>query len=633
MPVPFGLWSSPITSEMLSEASVSFQELHCDSEYAYWTEVRPREKGRNALIRYKLKDQTFELFPYMNVKTRVHEYGGGAFMPSADHLIIYDDKTHTLYAKDATGDLIPLANDADKRFADFHMHPDGQSMVCVCEDHSNEPIVKNYLVQFDLKTRKNHILHDKADFYASPRISPDGRLLAFISWNFPFMPWEESTLSIAHLQNTEPLDIYDTVGASKESISQFCWISDHALVFSSDRSGYTNLYKWETGKEYPLYQMDADFSPPSWTLGKTHFKPISIQGKKAIICSYCEKGIDSLAILSLENGSLEKLPLPFTAVRTLDVQHDKHVFFIGGSPSIPLSVVHVNLEECSYEILSSSISVPTDLQAFLSSPELIITSSSLNGEEIYGFYYPPKNPIFSAQDEELPPLIVRCHGGPTGHVQPILNMETQFWTSRGFGLLDVNYRGSSGHGKQYREALNGKWGIIDVRDCHDLAHHLAKIKKANPRHLFIRGGSAGGFTALCSVYVFKDYLACTSLYGVTDLSLLAAETHKFEKYYLESLIGSYPKEKQLYQERSPINNSDKIASSVLFLHGQDDPIVPLNQAQNMHEQLKSRGLSAKLVVFPHESHGFRLASTIREALDTELSFYLEKMDLRIRQEL
>lgn len=630
---PYGFWGSPISSEELSGAVISFQELRSDREFVYWTESRPLEKGRNALMRYKVGEEPQEIFPYMDVRTKVHEYGGGSFLPADTHLVVYDEKSKTLYIEDSQKNLTSLIQDFTKRFADFCLTPDKSALFCVCEDHGDEKQVHNYLVRFDLRSGKMQKVHEGEDFYASPRCSSDGCLLAFICWRHPNMPWDESKMIVASLKGDGTIEPIQVIGQKKEAISQLTWRQQGSLYYTSDLSGFSNLYVWKEGKTHLLYQMDADYSPPLWILGRKHFELIKIEEEKAILCSYCEKGVDHLAILHLNSGVLEKIATPFTVIRTLSVQNDLYAFFIGGSPSIPLSIISLNIKTKEYQIIASSFDVQSEWGPFLSLPELIEAPSSVGEDEIFGFYYPPKNPMCKADEHTLPPLIVRCHGGPTAHAQPILSLDVQFWTTRGFAWLDVNYRGSSGHGKKYREALCRAWGVVDVSDCRDMAMHLAAEGKVNAKQMFIRGGSAGGFTALSAAAASKDFLGCTSLYGVTDLTALTQSTHKFERDYLESLVGVYPRDKQTYEKRSPVSHAEKISCAVLLLQGDQDPVVPLSQARLMYDKLKMSGAAVELIVFEGEGHGFRRSDTLQQAIEAEFKFYLSLLGLELHEDL
>lgn len=608
-------WQSPISIEQVSSAQISFGELHVDASRVFWTESRPLEKGRHALMVQEKDKSALEKFPAMSIRTKVHEYGGGAFCAQQGSLVFFDDYTASLCMQNAKGDLVCLAKDPCRRWADFSLSPDGKTLVCICEDHSQVD-VRSSIVLWDLQTHQEHSFHHKADFYASPRWSPDGQSIAFLSWNAPRMPWEECFLQIYSFPEGVERS---RLGSIKESIGEFLWTDFNEIVFASDRNGFSNLYLWTPKGEILLHAKEADFTYPLWVLGKKRFVAYQLDGKEGLLVSFCEKGVDYLAFLERKSLQLSVLNLPYTVIRTLDVGSDG-IYLIAGSPTMPLSLVHLSGDSFAETILAASTKCPDSLRSFLSEPQEVSSPSSLDHQKIYGFYYPPKNPAHICSSP--PPLIVKCHSGPTSHCSPFLQWEVQFWTSRGFAWLDVNYRGSSGFGRKYREALDYKWGVIDVHDCLDLAESLVLKDKADGQALFAKGSSSGGFTALGMAGHFSGLKGCISWYGVTDLLLLAEDTHKFEKFYLDSLIGNKEEFPMRYKTRSPCYFSEKISCPVLFLHGELDSVVPLRQATDLHEKISL----SELKVFPGEGHGFRHAETLGVCLETELAFYAKCLD-------
>jgi dipeptidyl aminopeptidase/acylaminoacyl peptidase len=602
-------WKSLIGADTVASSHISFQEMHVDCDSVFWVESRPLEKGRRALMKKKQGEVPVDLFPSMSIQSKVHEYGGGSFFVQKGLLVFVDAKTHSLYVQQGDSQPICLVKDPLKRWADFSFHPDLTHVLCVCEDHSGNEVV-NYLVVFNLATKDKKIVHEGFDFYASPQTSPDGKKIAFVAWNFPHMPWEESLIKVVSWEKSE--DLF-SIGGVEESITQFIWTAPEKLIFTSDRSGFSNLYLWTPEGEIPLCKKDADFSCLLWVLGKKNFKPIKRGGKECLIVSFCEKAIDSLAILELETGKLQKFDLPYNVIEAIDVGSEG-VYFVGGSDIHPMSLVFFNVETLERKVIVSSSKKNIDLEPFISKPQKVSARSSIDNQEIFGFFYLPRNPDF---ENNLPPLIIKCHSGPTSHSQPLLNWNVQFWTSRGFAFLDVNYRGSSGFGRKYREVLNHNWGVVDVQDCLDLAFFLTEKGLVNRNALFARGSSSGGYTALSLAATSPEIKGCVSLYGVTDLCELAKETHKFEKYYLDSLVGEYKKFPQRYVSRSPLNRSDQITCPVLFLHGDKDCVVPLSQAEDLQKKLSS----SDLIVFQGEGHGFRHADTIQSSLEAEFAFY------------
>ena len=611
------IWESQIEVDTVASSQISFGHLQVEEETVFWTESRPLEKGRLALMKKGKNLPTIELFPSMNIQSKVHEYGGGAFSVKKDLLIFFDQKSSSLYMQKGRSDPICLLQHSAKRWADFSISPDLNKMVCICEDHSKESEVRNFLVEFDLKNGSHRIFHQGFDFYASPRFSSDGSKIAFIFWNHPFMPWEESSIKVLSSDNKKELFF---IGGPKESISEFIWTSFNEILFASDRNGFSNLYLWTPQGETLLYKKEADFSYPLWVLGKNHFKSFILNGEEVFIVAFCEKAIDSLGVIDRKTRLLRKLDLPYTVIRTLDVDACG-VYFIGGSTTEPLSLVFLDLKILECTAISSSSSFSEKLKPYISIPKEVNTLSSLDGHKVFGFFYPPKNPAYDVSI--LPPLIIKCHSGPTSYAQLLLSWDVQFWTSRGFAFLDVNYRGSLGFGRAYQEALNYNWGVLDVQDSLDLALSLVSSHLVDPKALFAKGSSSGGFTALCLAAVSSDLKGCVSYYGVTDLFLLAEETHKFEKHYLDSLIGNYKEFKTRYAARSPNERAQEIECPVLFLHGDQDSVVPLNQAESLHKKLPR----SELIVFQGEGHGFRQAETIKACLEVEGKFYKKILSL------
>lgn len=618
----YGFWSSPIHLGALSSPPLSFQEIGMAGGKLFWTESRPLEKGRSALMSFCSKEGIQEELPLMNVQTRVHEYGGGAFKAFSGRLVFFDTKTTALYLRDEEGVLHSLIQDPLKRFADFSFSPCGNFLVCVCEDHREQSHVENYLVEIDLQTFSSKIIAKGCSFYASPKFSLDGKRLAYLSWNAPHMPWDECNLTVSLWSSTDGLTEARKIGEATESIPQFIWIDAEEIVFASDKNNFWNLYRSDLKNISLICSKEADFAAPLWTLGKKSFEVFSWKGRKALLCTFCKKAVDCLAVVTMDDGQLFEIPTIYTVIRTLDVQKGAKACFIGGSHNRPLSIVELDLEDFSCEPISQSFTIDEYLEPFISIPEEVSALSSLDQKQVFGFYYFPKNPSVILEESKRPPLIIRCHGGPTAHVSPLLSLEVQFWTSRGFAFLDVNYRGSSGFGKEYREALKEQWGIVDVRDSVDLAQSLVIDGKASKEGLFARGSSSGGFTALCMA-VSGVLKGCVSVYGVTDLTSLSADTHKFEKYYLESLVGSEETESIRYVERSPVSYPDKIVCPVLFLHGDNDFVVPLSQAEALAKKIDK----GTVVVFPGEGHGFKQSSTIQKCLELELSFYQKALGL------
>jgi dipeptidyl aminopeptidase/acylaminoacyl peptidase len=609
-----GSWPSIIFSDHLTKRSISFQELEWDGQSLYWIESRPFEKGRNALIQYS-QGSIKDILPEFNVRTRVHEYGGGALTVHGGKCYFTNDYDHNIYQLDEHHLLTPLISDPSLRIADMVVLHNEKALIGVAEKHHDAHHIENFLFYLDFASKKWRKLAQGHDFYSFPRISPDGKKLAFVTWDAPYMPWERTTLWVGQLTEDGSLDALKAIIQDESSVSQIAWSSKGVLHFVSDQSGYLNLYRYNEDQIEPLYSMDAEFGPAPWVFKKPAYAFLE-NGK--IACIYTQRGIDYLGLLDPKEKRLKPLELPFTLFSNL-CSSKTHLYFLGSSPHFPLSVIAYDLKANTYEVLKKSFEFDVDAK-WISIPEQI-EFPSMNGESGFAFYYPPKNPQVSLSNHEKPPLIVRAHGGPTSRALSQLNLEFLFWTTRGFAVVDVNYGGSTGYGRKYRERLNGQWGILDVHDCMAAAEYLVKKGIVDGKRLIIKGGSAGGFTALCSVCFMKKFAAAVSYYGVSDLEALVATTHKFEAHYLEHLIGPYPQEKKKYEERSPIHHVKQIDAAVLLLQGTKDTVVPPDQATKIYEILKSKKHPVTLVLLEGEGHGFRSSEAIQKSIEVELNFY------------
>lgn len=619
---PFGTWPSPIEAATVAAGSVPLSSLMLggdDGMDLYWLEGRAAEAGRNALQRLH-GEQIDELTPApFNVRTRVHEYGGGAYTVSGDTIFFSNFADNRLYMQRGDGDAHPFTNAGRQRFADFVPDSRRQRLIAVREEHAEDPASHaqpvNTLcaVGFD---GSETVLAQGHDFYSSPRLSPDGQSLAWLTWDHPRMPWQGTELWLAEVLHDGSLGKAVCVaGGAEESICQPEWSPDGQLYFVSDRSGWWNLYRLHTGKVQALCPIEAEFAGPHWTFGNSMYGFLSADD---IICTYIEQGVSKLAQLRIGSGTLEPIGNPYQEIRELRVAPG-FVALLGGGPTIPAEIVRVDLSNIEFEVLAQSI---PDLPhtGYLSVPESI-SYPSVGGRTAHAFYYPPANQDVRAPEGTKPPVIVISHGGPTGMAASTLKLATQFWTSRGFGVLDVNYGGSTGFGRAYRDALKGQWGVVDVEDCIAGARYLAERGIADPDRLIIRGGSAGGLTTLCALTFHDVFRLGASYYGVSDLKGLDDDSHKFESHYNEYLIAPQPAAAALYQQRSPINHTDKLSRPMIFFQGLDDKVVPPQQSEKMVEALKARGVPVAYVPLEGEGHGFRKAENIVRTLEAELYFY------------
>lgn len=604
-----GTWESPITTDLISKEVVTFLDMQADEKALYWTELHPTEKGRMALVRYTPEEGEKPLLKEYSVRSRVHEYGGGSFCLYKGSVIFSNDQDYQLYSLDGTN-IKPLTFTPDCRYAD------GSGLIWVGEKEGKE----NYLVSL----KEGKTIASGHDFYSSPRVSPDGKKLAYITWDFPYMQWDSSTLWVADIgEDGQIKNSRMIAGGPDESICQVQWSKDNVLHFVSDKTGFWNLYRLRKDKVEPLCEMEAEFGNPAWVFGRPTYAFLD-NGK--IVCLYVIRGVDHLGLLDPEKKSLKDLGLPFTMIQSIVALQGK-VYFFGASPTLPPSLICYDPHHNQYKVIKQSFA--SSMGAEWISQGENIEYASADGKKGYAFYYPPKNPHFQPLEGERPPLIVKCHGGPTSRSYSYLELSIQYWTSRGFAVVDVNYGGSTGYGREYFKRLEGNWGILDVEDSIAAAQSLVAKGLADRHRLFIRGGSAGGYTTLCALTSHAVFAGGTSYFGVSDLELLYMDSHKFEAKYTDRLVAPYPERVDLIRERSPIHHIDKISAPVLLLQGEEDKVVPPNQAFTIYDQLKAKGTPVGMILFEGEGHGFRRGPNIKRALDAELYFYAKILKLQL----
>jgi dipeptidyl aminopeptidase/acylaminoacyl peptidase len=620
---PYGSWRSPISSNVIVRAVVGLSEVVIAGEDVYWVESRPGEGGRNVVVLLTPDGNAQEVTPQpFDARTRVHEYGGGNFAVDRGTVYFSNFADQRIYRVAPGDEPLPLSAETGRRFADMVVDRHRGRLIAVREDHTGkEPV--NEIVGVDLERGTERVLVSGNDFYSSPRLSPDGRRLAWLTWNHPNMPWDGTELLVGDLDADEggPENVERVAGGQDESIFQPEWSSEGTLHFVSDRTGWWNLYRWLEGSIEPLYEREAEFGAPQWAFGMSTYAFVS-PGR--IVCSFKERGSSHLAILDTEGGTLAPLETPYSSiayVRAAEARDEAtaRVCFLGSSPMEAACIVILDPSTGRHEVLRSS----GDLEiapGYLSVPEPVEFPTE-NGQTAHAFFYPPKNRDFVAPDGELPPLLVMSHGGPTSATSTALDPEIQYWTSRGIAVLDVNYGGSTGHGREYRSRLEGMWGVVDVDDCANGAVYLARRGRVDGERLMITGGSAGGYTTLCALAFRETFAAGASHFGISDVEALARETHKFESRYLDRLIGPYPDRTDLYAERSPIHSTRRLSCPVIFFQGLEDEVVPPDQTEKMFAALREKGLPVSYVPFEGEQHGFRRAENIKRALDGELYFY------------
>ena len=625
---PHGTWKSPITSDAIVAASVTLGEIRVDGEDVYWSELRPAEGGRTVIVRRTPDGKAHDVNPTpFNARTRVHEYGGGAWAVHEGTLYFTDYASQVLYRLDPESEprrLTPETKGATLRYADMIVDRQRGRLLCVCEEHrtgSHEP--SNALVAVKLDASGGDggtVLVSGADFYGSPRLSADGSRVAWLSWNHPNMPWDGTELWEAEVASDGSVDAPRLVaGGKEESVFQPEYGPDGALYFASDRSGWGNLYRSRKGGEVEqLTHEAAELATPQWVFGLTTY---DFDATGRIACSYVRDGELRLGLLDLETKQLAPVAVPYISVpraRSLRVSGVK-AYFNGASPTEPTSVVELDLETGAHTVLRRASDLRVDA-GYVSAAEAVSFPTE-GGKTAHAFYYRPRNKDFVAPESERPPLVVKSHGGPTSATTSAFDASVQYWTSRGFAVLDVNYGGSTGYGREYMLRLRGTWGLTDVDDCANGARYLVERGEADRARLAITGGSAGGYTTLCALTFRNVFTAGASHYGVSDLEALAQDTHKFEARYLDSLIGPYPERKDLYVARSPIHHVERLSCPVIFTQGLEDPVVPPNQAERMVTALERKGIPVAYVPFEGERHGYRKAENIKRALDAELYFY------------
>ena len=615
---PYGSWKSPITTDLITAKSISLVESLIDGDDIYWIESRPSESGRYVIMRREANGNMVECTPAdFSARNAVHEYGGGAFAVSDGQIYFCNFHDQRVYRHRANESPQALTVNEKYRYADLIVDKKRERLICIREDHTGEGEAVNSIVSVKMSEANDGvILVSGNNFYSSPRISPDGNRIAYLTWSHPNMPWDGCELWVADINEDGSLQNQTLVtGSASESISQPEWSPDGVLHFVAEPDGWWNLYRWKDGKIEALCPMQAEFAEPQWVFGMFAYDFVS---PTKILCRYTQNGIWHLAWLDTNSKKLTQIEIPFTDV--FDVRCGKDfAIFQGGSPTQPLTLVRMDTKTEKMEYIKQAFVVSVDKEYFSAGQS--ISFPTTGDKTSHGIYYAPRNKDYDGPEGDAPPLLVFSHGGPTSAALTTLRYAIQFWTSRGFAVLDVNYGGSTGYGREYRQRLNGNWGVVDVDDCSNGALHLVKQGLANPEHLAIRGGSAGGYTTLACL-AFRDvFKAGASHFGISELEVFVKDTHKFESRYLYTLVGPYPERKDLYYERSPINYVQKFNCPLILFQGDEDKVVPPSQSQMMFEALRGREIPVSYVLFNGEQHGFRKADSLKRALEGELYFY------------
>ncbi|KAJ0848829.1 putative bleomycin hydrolase transcription factor WD40-like family [Helianthus annuus] len=636
---PYGSWSSPITSDVVSGAGKTLCGTTVDSlGRLLWLESRPTESGRSVVVKGG-DDEATDITPKgFSVRTLANEYGGGDFSVSGDTVFFsnYDDQRLYKQSIDSKESPPPVALTPDfggplVAYADGVFDKRFNRYITVREDRRESvstSVTTIVAVELDESVIQDpKVLISGNDFYAFPRLDNDGKRIAWIEWSHPNMPWDRSQLWVGYISDNG--DVYKRVcvaGADPtivESPTEPKWSSEGELFFITDRNiGFWNLHKWveADNKVVPVYSLEAEFTRPSWVYSINSYEMINGQ-KHLIACSYRQKGRSYLGVLDMNKNALTDLQIPFTDLR--NITSGVNCLYVEGASAIhPLSIAKVTLDDqaskvLDFKIIWSSSPTSSKYESYFSSPEFIEFPAEVPGENAYAYYYPPTNPMYEASKEEKPPLLLESHGGPTDEAHGSLNLNIQFWTSRGWAFVDVNYGGSSGYGRKFRERLLKNWGIVDVNDCCSCAQFLVNSGKADGERLCITGCSAGGYTTLAALAFKNIFKAGASLFGVADLKMLKEQSVKFEAYYIDNLVGS----ENAFVERNPMNSVDQFSCPVILFQGLEDKVVNPEQARIIYKALKSKGLPVALVEYEGEQHGFRMAENIKFTLEQQMVFF------------
>ena len=628
---PYGTWPSPISSETVARSGIDFGHTAVNDGTVYWREQRPDDDGRGVVVRHDGDTVTDVTGDDFDVRTLVHQYGGGDFAVIDGTLIFSRFDDQRVYRQSPSEEPVPITPEPESerglRYADFEPSADGASIYCVREDHdaagddgTGEP--ETTLVELAADGSDDpRVVASGYDFYAAPTLSPDGDRIAWLTWDHPRMPWDGTELHVADVDDDGTLsDDRVVLGGPEESVFQPAWRADGTLHAVSDRTGWWNLYRRESDEWIAYREEEAEYGVPQWVFGLATYAFLD-DGRVATVVT--RDGEQTLELLD-RDGSREQVDVPFSVFGVRGsprLRSDgRALSFVASGPATPSRLVRWT-PGAGYSVLRKSDDTDLD-PAYTSTPEHV-TVPTRDGAETHAFVYPPTNPDVTAPAGERPPLIVFVHGGPTSATSSTFDLSKQFFTTRGFAVADVNYRGSTGYGRAYRDALDGDWGVLDVQDCLDVARYLAEGDRVDGDRMAIRGGSAGGFATLSALAFHDEMEAGTSFFGVADLARLAELTHKFESRYLDTLVGPYPEAAETYEERSPVHHADAIDAPVLLLQGEADRVVPISQAEAMVDALAANDVPHDLHVFEDERHGFRRADTRRMAHELELAFYGE----------
>jgi dipeptidyl aminopeptidase/acylaminoacyl peptidase len=632
---PFGLWPSPIAAQDLTRGARSFGFRRGDGPYVYWTEGRPEEKGRQVIVRARpgasLVPEDVLPAPF-SARSKVHEYGGAEFLVAGGTVWFVNNEDQDIWQLTPPSQPERITSATDARFADMALDAGRKRLIAVAERHGSgaehdEP--ENLIAAIDLEGQacgQVSAIVEGRDFYAFPCLSPDGSRLAFLAWDLPDMPWDQAALYVAAIRPDGSAGRPQRIaGGSGVAVMQPAWLDDRRLLFLSDETGFGNLMLWNGERTVALTRLKAELGLPMWNLGNRTFV---VAGPNRVVASAEIDGKPSLVIVtSLEarRPDVEVRALAAASIGNL-AGFDGGVATTLGRASAPAAFVAIPATRKAPAILRTA----SDLALDPAGVSIGRTVSFRGGDRKTTFaqYYPPKSATHRGPRGAAPPALVLAHGGPTSQAGRGLGLRIQYYTSRGYAVLDVDYAGSTGYGRAYRERLDGQWGIADVADCAAGARFLGAEGLADPGKIAIAGGSAGGYTVLMALATTTVFAAGASHYGISDLTLLMQHTHKFESGYLHRLLGTTPRSwKAQCKARSPLTLIDAMTAPLVLFQGLDDKVVPPEQSRLIHERLKAKGVMSELYEFAGEAHGFRQAATIVKVAEAELAFLVKALRL------
>ena len=620
---PCGAWTSPLTPALMAVNAVTLAFASAVDGTLHWIEGRPAEKGRSVWMQRLPTGEVQEtaLPADADVRSKVHEYGGTPFAVVGQQLVYSECSDQRLRVRSSDG-LTRIFSPELCRYADASVSHNGRNLVCVREDHRTDGEAQNTVVMLDLDQPADAglVLFDQSDFVAWPRVSSNGQRVAWVAWNHPAMPWDSTQLWVGELSSTGLSAPQVIAGAPGESVLEPQWADDGSLYFLSDRRGWWNLYRWHQGVVEPVLELDAELGGPTWQLGTRSY---ALTDDNQVLLRVNRGSIESLMLLDLASGAQRWLALPFVAFNSVGLLNGDTAFAIASATDQPPMLVTINLSTGGHSVVRQAgaaaigtewVSQPLAIQ-FPTAP-----APDGVGRTTHAWFYPPTSPEQQPLPNEKPPLLVMLHGGPTSHAGPAFKSAVQFWTTRGFAVVDVNYGGSTGFGRAYRERLRGQWGVVDLQDAVAAVDYLTEQGWVDGHRVAIRGGSAGGFTVLSALAFTHRFAAGINYYGVADLETLATDTHKFESRYLDGLIAALPEGRALYRARSPAHHMARCRGALITFQGSADRAVPPQQSRAIVEAAKAAGCPVAYLEFDGEGHGFRQASNIVRALEHELVF-------------